>query len=294
MFLRLWSFLYMQRRPDQKSCRDTPNPSFLGKVMLCNHHIMGKLSFCCCLRRSCCCQSPATALEGIGMKTNECTRTVQNRWIPRRMFEGIHADVNDLYLKETHTHTHMQTVAFHFSVSPPGCFRTLPSRKRQTGPQDVEGKFSLCSEFPAWRLRAAWAQPEEGQQRLQGVQDDAQHAAAEAQERWRVDWWGAHAERLCRSACVRNSELVNSCDRPWATLLSVSGLRLFSRSGGRQASPHDAAGDVVPAWQPGSTRTISDPAKKEDTPSEDSLDNCQTLSKALLLLLLLLFSPGVC
>lgn len=96
----------MQRRPDQKSCRDTPNPSFLGKVMLCDHHIMGKLSFCCCLQRSCCCQSPATAPEGIGMKTNESTSTVQNRWIPSRMFEGIHADVNDLYLKETHTHTH--------------------------------------------------------------------------------------------------------------------------------------------------------------------------------------------
>lgn len=77
---------------------------------------------------------------------------------------------------------------------------------------------------------------------------------------------------------------------------SVSGLRLLSRPGGRQGSPHHAAAGVFPAaWQPCSTRSISGPVKKEDTPSEDSLDNCQTPSEALLLLLLLLlFLPGVC
>lgn len=66
-------FCICRKRQVQKSCRVMWNHSLLGKVMLCNHHIMGKLSFCCCLRRSCCCQSPATALEGIGMKTNEST-----------------------------------------------------------------------------------------------------------------------------------------------------------------------------------------------------------------------------
>lgn len=63
--------------------------------------------------------------------------------------------------------------------------------------------------------------------------------------------------------------------------VSVSGLRLLSRSGGRQASPNGAAGGVFPAaWQSCSTRSISEPVKNENTPSEDSLDNCHTASEA--------------
>ncbi|TWW67399.1 Interferon regulatory factor 2 [Takifugu flavidus] len=53
------------------------------------------------------------------------------------------------------------------------------------------------------------------------------------------------------------------------------GLRLFSRPEGRPPRLRDAAEGEFSAWQPCSTRTISEPTQKDDTPSEDSLDNCQ-------------------
>lgn len=94
--------------------------------------------------------------------------------------------------------THIHTTTSHFSVSLPGRVRTLPSRKRQTRPKDVEGKFSLCLELSAWCVWAPRAQQEEGQQRLQGVQDDAQHAATETQERWRVHLRGVQSHKPFR------------------------------------------------------------------------------------------------
>lgn len=47
----------------------------------------------------------------------------------------------------------------------------------------MEGEFSLRLEFSAWHLWATGAQQEERQQRLQSLQDDAQHTNAETQER---------------------------------------------------------------------------------------------------------------
>lgn len=87
----------------------------------------------------------------------------------------------------------------------------------------------------------------------------------------------------CRSASVRG---LCVCVR-----VSVSGLRLLSRSGGRQASPNGAAGGVFPAtWQSYSARSISEPVKKDNTPSEDSLDNCHTPSEALSSLVVVVFA----
>lgn len=77
-----------------------------------------------------------------------------------------------------------------------------------------------------------------------------------------------------------------SCDQLTANPLSLSGLRLFSRSEARPPRLHDAAEGEFSAWQPCSTITISEPTQKDDTPSEDSLDNCQLHSEALLLLVL--------
>lgn len=123
--------------------------------------------------------------QGNGNKQEwENHKILQTKWITGRMLKLIHGHavvIFALLIK-----THIDTTTSHFSVSFPGRVRTLPSRKRQTRPKDVEGKFSLCLELSAWCVWAPRAQQEEGQQRLQGVQDDAQHAAAETQERWRV------------------------------------------------------------------------------------------------------------
>lgn len=185
----------------------------------------------------------------------------------------------------------MHTTTSHFSVSLPGRVRTLPARKRQTRPKDVEGKFSVCLELSAWCVWAPRAQQEEGQQRLQGVQDDAQHTAAETQERWRVHLQRVQSHKPFRLiytlAQWGQFWTIYSCDQLTATLLSLSGLRLFSISEGRPPHLHDAAEGEFSVWQPRSTRTISEPTQKDGTPSEDSLDNCQLHSEALLLLVLL-------
>lgn len=87
------------------------------------------------------------------------------------------------------------------------------------------------------------------------------------------------------------SNITSSSSQLLATLLSVSGLRLFSRAEGRRARLRDAAEGPFSAWPPCSTRTLSHPTQKEDTPSEDSPDNCQAHSEPLVVLALL--SPVV-
>lgn len=116
----------------------------------------------------------------------------------------------------------------HFSVSLPGRFRTLPSRKRQTRPKDLEGEFSLCLELSAWCVRAPRAQQEEGQQRLQGVQDDAQHAAAETQERWRVHSRGAQRHNPFR--LIYTDQLSGDTSEQFILVISLG--RLFCPSQG--------------------------------------------------------------
>lgn len=140
----------------------------------------------------------------------------------------------------------------------------------------MEGKLPLCLELSAWHLWASGAQQKERQQCLQSVQDDAQHANTQAEER---------QDRLSNHICHFENErvLTFSQRKPPVTKLSCppSGLRLYSRP----QETHTSLGNeayTTHTWQP-TTRPISDTPQQAGTPAEDTFANTQTHGEMLVI-----------